>query len=104
CKPQTRFGGIIYLHEISQARDDPKTNFMHPTKLSEPDAPKYVILATVKWNLVKTPVVAELRESQLREFWSKMVERGSQITRFHESTESARLILEMFPKNPLPVE
>ncbi|KAG6810043.1 hypothetical protein H0H92_013605 [Tricholoma furcatifolium] len=103
CHPNTRFGGIVYLHEISQARDNPTTNFMHPTKLSEPEAPRYVILATVKWNLVRAPV-AELRESQLKEYWSKMADRGSQMARFSDSTESARQILDAFPKQALPVE
>ncbi|KAG6918307.1 hypothetical protein DXG01_015399 [Tephrocybe rancida] len=104
CQPTTKFGGIIYLYEISQSRDNPTTNFMHPTKLSEPQAPKYVILATVKWNLVRRAAVAELRESQLKEFWSKMEDRGSQMARFEDSTESAHQILNMFPKTALSVE
>ncbi|KAG6864614.1 hypothetical protein C0991_008262 [Blastosporella zonata] len=103
CHPNTKFGGIIYLYEISQSRDNPTTNFMHPTKLSEPQAPQYVILATVKWNLVRPPV-AELRESQLREFWAQMAARGSQMVRFDNSAESAHRILDMFPKTALPVE
>ncbi|KAG6855724.1 hypothetical protein H0H87_011616 [Tephrocybe sp. NHM501043] len=103
CQPTTKFGGIIYLYEISQSRDNPTTNFMHPTKLSEPQAPQYVILATVKWNLVRAPV-AELRESQLKEFWSNMSQRGSQMARFNDTPESAHKILDMFPKTALPVE
>ncbi|KAG6861021.1 hypothetical protein C0995_004874 [Termitomyces sp. Mi166 len=103
CKPKTRFGGIIYLYEISQARDNPTANFMHPTKLSEPEAPKYVILATVKWNDARADV-AELREAQLKKSWSMMVERGSQMARFNDSTESALQIINMFPKETLSIE
>lgn len=103
CKPRTQFGGIIYLYEISQARDNPTATFMHPTKLSEPEAPRYVILATVKWNDCRADV-AELREAQLKKSWSMLVERGSQMARFNDSTESARQIIKMFPKDALSIE
>ncbi|KAG5716778.1 hypothetical protein E4T56_gene7897 [Termitomyces sp. T112] len=103
CKPKTKFGGIIYLYEISQARDNPTANFMHPTKLSEPEALKYVILATVKWSDARVDA-AELRETQLKKSWSMLVERGSQMARFNDSTESAHQIINMFPKEALPIE
>ncbi|KAG5351851.1 hypothetical protein C0989_004741 [Termitomyces sp. Mn162] len=94
---------ILDWLQHSQARDNPTANFMHPTKLSEPEALKYVILATVKWSDARVDA-AELRETQLKKSWSMLVERGSQMARFNDSTESAHQIINMFPKEALPIE
>ncbi|GLB39652.1 hypothetical protein LshimejAT787_0701620 [Lyophyllum shimeji] len=79
-----------------------KDGYMHPMKLEKPDAPKYVILATVKWREVP-PAVGQMRETQLNIAWKKMLDRGSRIARFGDTTESARAIIDMF-ENPTTVE
>ncbi|KAF5384283.1 hypothetical protein D9615_003442 [Tricholomella constricta] len=105
CSPKMKFAGIIYLHEIIQTRTDPETNLMHPTKLSKPEAPKYVILVTVKWKEMKDPEsVGKLRETQLKAQWKKMSDHGSQMSRFEDTTESARAIIDMFQVDPIEVE
>ena len=67
-----QFGGIIYLHDLSQPRDVSRgKNVMTPMKLSEsdPEIALRVILATVDGNGSK----AKLRENQLKDTtWQKL--------------------------------
>ncbi|KAF8064964.1 P-loop containing nucleoside triphosphate hydrolase protein [Lyophyllum atratum] len=94
CKPNMKFAGIIYLHEITQARTTPETNYMHPAKLSNPEASRHVILVTVKWSEVRSSI-GQVREERLMDSWQKMAGGGSKIVRFLDSTESAHSIINM---------
>jgi len=58
-----QFGGIIYLHDLSQTREPSRgERMMTPTKLSDPEPPR-VILAMVDGN----SITAKRRESQLKD-------------------------------------
>ena len=58
------FGGIVYLHDLSQPRDVSRgKNVMTPMKLSDPEIASRVILASVDGNGSK----AELRKNQLKD-------------------------------------
>ena len=59
----TQFGGVIYLHDLSQPRDLSRgKNVMTPMKLSDPEIAPRVILATVEGNGFKE----KHRENQLK--------------------------------------
>ena len=64
-----QFGGVIYLHDLSQPRDVSRgKNVMTPMKLSDPEIAPRVILATVDKNSLR----AKNRENQLNNTWRKM--------------------------------
>lgn len=114
CMSKMKFAGIIYLHDITQARENPETNLMHPTKLSPPEAPKHLILVTVKWGFTTNTsnedvrelrkTQCETREKELKTHWKKMSDAGSLITRFEDSKESARKILGMIQAPPMEMQ
>ena len=68
---------------------------MTPTKLSNPEPARRVILATVKGDDV-TPSQADHREKQLKDnTWQKAVKGGSQMCRFVNTKDSAWSIVDM---------
>jgi hypothetical protein len=84
-----QFGGIIYLHDLSQTRFGSRGDVMTPMKLSNPEnckiAPR-VILATVDGN----SSMAKLREKQLMDTtW-----RNVQTQRFTNTKDSAWSIVD----------
>jgi len=88
-----QFGGIIYLHDLAQARQ--RKRAMTPTKLSNPEPARRVILATVKGDDV-TPSQADHREKQLKDdIWQEAVKGGSQMCRFMNTRGSAWSIVDM---------
>ena len=59
-----QFGGVIYLHDLSQPRDvSMRKNVMTPMKLSDPEIAPRVILATVDGNGLN----AKHRENRLKD-------------------------------------
>ena len=79
-----QFGGVIYLHDLSQPRDVSKgKNVMTPMKLSDPEIAPRVILATVDGNGLN----AKRRENQLKNTaWRKV--RTRQFTNTKDSAWS----------------
>jgi hypothetical protein len=68
---------------------------MTPTKLSNPEPARRVILVTVKGDDV-TPSQADHREKQLKNnTWQKAVKGGSQMCRFVNTKDSAWSIVDM---------
>ncbi|RDB17167.1 hypothetical protein Hypma_001806 [Hypsizygus marmoreus] len=88
CKSSTQFAGILYLHEISQDRLPPESNYMSPTQLSKPETASNLVVATVKWEEVHQQK-GEKNEALLKEHLKEMCDRGTQIVRFTRTTESA---------------
>jgi hypothetical protein len=82
--------GIIYLHDISQPRmESAKENIEVFDKLRCPGVINNVILATTKWGDVSMDVALR-REQQLGKYWA-----GSDITRFHNTVDSAQAIVNL---------
>lgn len=101
--PVIKFAGIIYLHEISQARANTNTELMNPMKLSRPEISRHVILVTTKWKEIKQTVGLE-RERNLSNQWQLMKKAGAHMARFNESTQSALDIIDMLKVAPVGVE
>jgi len=101
-----KLAGIIYLHEISQARmlGTSRKNLTMFKKLCGDRALKNVILATTKWDDI-APGVGEPREQQLsNKYWKEMVSQGSKIKRFTHTRESAWAIVDpIVNKDPISV-
>lgn len=77
-----QFGGVIYLHDLSQPRDVSRgKNVMTPMKLSDPEIAPRVILATVDGD----GSMAKRRENQLKDTtWQNV-----QIRQFTNTKDSA---------------
>ncbi|KAF8883765.1 P-loop containing nucleoside triphosphate hydrolase protein [Gymnopilus junonius] len=86
-----KLGGVIYLHDISQARmlGTHRRNFEMFTALCGDDARRSVVLATTKWDQIM-PEVGLKREAQLRsKFWKEMIGGGAHTHRFDSNPKSA---------------
>ncbi|KAH7925958.1 P-loop containing nucleoside triphosphate hydrolase protein [Leucogyrophana mollusca] len=98
---RTKVTGVIYLHDISQARvpTSRKTlQMLH--KLCGDAAMKNVALTTTKWGDVP-PMTGEKNEKELCEnSWGEMIEQGSQVGRFDGTVESAWDLVELVLQNP----
>lgn len=98
CYQDRQLSGIIYLHDITQARmtGSSLTNLRMFRKLCGDENLKNVILATTKW--AKPPKDVEVsREKELctdKEFWGLMVKYGSKVRQFRDTTDSACAIVE----------
>ncbi|KAG6833278.1 hypothetical protein H0H87_009453 [Tephrocybe sp. NHM501043] len=82
--------GVIYLHEISQARmlGTARKNLDMFNKLCGDAATKNVILATTKWSQVAGGT-ADRREGQLKDrHWDGMIRLGARMARFTDTHES----------------
>jgi hypothetical protein len=93
-----KLAGIIYLHDISQARIEPaKENLKAFNMLCQPPAYINIVFATSKWSDVPADVGIR-REQQLQsEHWT-----GSNVARFENTYESAWAIVDLiFEKNPV---
>ena len=98
CYQDRQLSGIIYLHDITQARmtGSSLTNLRMFRKLCGDENLKNVILATTKWAKPSKDVEVS-REQELctnKEFWGLMVKYGSKVRQFGNTTESACAIVE----------
>ena len=83
--------GIIYLHEISQARmfGTARKNLEMFRKLCGDEALGNVVLGTTMWGDVSLEK-GQQREQQLRStYWEEMLQQGSVIMRVHGDSASA---------------
>jgi hypothetical protein len=85
CDQDVRFGGIIYLHDISMSRDFVGAFDMTSTILSIPEIARHVLFATVKW---REPEILEQqhREQLMITKWKTMIDRGAQVARLTRTT------------------
>ena len=85
-----KLGGVIYLHDISQSRMLGTTHNLEVVqKLCGDDVFQSVILGTTKWGYVFEKD-GDMRTQQLRDnYWRDMVDRGSKILKFEDSSKSA---------------
>ena len=90
-----KLAGIIYLHDISQDRitEVARKNLSVFKKLCGDRAVKHVVLATTKWSSLANETINQ-RETELREtFWTSMSSKGSPMTQFKGTMESAQEIV-----------
>ena len=93
--------GIIYLHEISQARmfGTARKNLEMFRKLCGDEALGNVVLGTTKWGDVSLEK-GQQREQQLgSDYWKEMLQRGSVIMRVLADPASAWEIIDHILKN-----
>lgn len=99
--------GVIYVHRITDVRYSRSAvkTFEVFKKICGDDALKNVLLVTSKWAEVE-PVLGSDRERQLKQkFWSYMIERGSNMSRFHGDRDSAvSLISQLLCKDTVVLE
>ncbi|QDS68466.1 hypothetical protein FKW77_010833 [Venturia effusa] len=99
--------GVIYIHRIIDVRysGSAAKTFEVFKKICGDDALKNVLLVTSRWADVD-PVLGADRERQLKEeMWSYMIERGSNMSRFHGDRDSAvSLISQLLCKDPVVLE
>ncbi|KAH7925404.1 hypothetical protein BV22DRAFT_440509 [Leucogyrophana mollusca] len=91
--------GIIYLHEITLCRNDLdiQGSLMGPIHLSNPSAVRNVVLTTTKWGKNASDEF-ERRQKELNRQWKTMLDKGSQTSRFANSTPSAWEVIDLLPQ------
>ncbi|KAJ2934628.1 hypothetical protein H1R20_g2458, partial [Candolleomyces eurysporus] len=97
CTHDTRLGGVIYIHDITQDRGGSQYGRTWPAgQLKHPEPLRHLLLATAKWDLTSEsrPAVFEQREHQLKtSVWNNQIRRGVQVERFLNTKDSAWTIL-----------
>lgn len=94
--------GVIYLHRISDIRYSGSAiqTFEIFRKVCGDKALKNVFLVTNRWDQVSAATGAQ-REHQLREeFWTYMLNRGSRMSRFHGTRDSAVAVVSQLMSQP----
>lgn len=106
-----RLAGIIYLHDISKDRViQAASRNLHKNlavfKQFSGDNPlQRFVLATTKWGRLVDERLGPKRETELREgFWRVMLRRGSPITQFRDTLESAQNIVSNILKIQEPID
>jgi phosphoribosylamine-glycine ligase len=99
--------GVIYIHRITDiryTRSAIKTLEVFK-KICGPDAMKNVLLITSRWTEVDQALGSD-RERQLKEkFWSYMLSKGSNMSRFHGDRDSGvSLISQLLCKDTVVLE
>lgn len=99
--------GVIYIHRITDiryARSSVKT-FEVFKKMCGEKSLKNVLLITSRWAEVE-PGLGSQRERQLKDkFWAYMLERGSNMSRFHGDRDSAvALVSQLLAKDTTVLE
>jgi hypothetical protein len=102
CDQDVRFGGILYLHDITVCRNNTGASVVTPTTLARPRIARNVLFVTVKW---KEPESAEQqrREQLMITNWKDMIDRGSQVARF-KSTISPWSIVDSLLGSPVELD
>lgn len=102
----SKLAGIVYIHRISDDRFTGISvrNFKMFRKLCGESTLKNVVLMTNMWGRVEKDV-GEGREKELAEVYFKIaLEKGAQLARHHNTTQSAHEIIRRIMKNdPAPL-
>jgi len=100
------FGGIIFLHDISVTRAQPKLDSPISVleRLTRPHPAGHVVMTTVRWEKVQDDgLVAQQKEQELQgRIWKRILESGGEMRRFINTADSAWDIVDtLLGKNPL---
>lgn len=100
-KKETKLAGIIYLHDISQARmqGSLKRNLDVFRKLCGDGALRHVVLCTTKWSQVEEEVGERRTEHLKGVFWKEMIEHGSTVLALNDQNVGLPADLAMSPEN-----
>jgi len=108
CTEDTKFGGIIYLHDITQDRAafGPFWPIGH---LPSPEPVDHVLLTTTKWDKLKTAEELEVGPQRLseleREQWQRLIRGGATLCRFENTQDSAWKVVDtLLNIEPLDLE
>jgi hypothetical protein len=103
--------GIIYLHPITRNHvvGPSLRNINMFQKLCGENGLKNVVLATTMWDTASTNQEIEKfgeREQELkRDFWNRMIERGSQVRRYWNDRDTGeQLIRELVRNTPVALD
>ncbi|KAF4614549.1 hypothetical protein D9613_003467 [Agrocybe pediades] len=107
--PDALFGGVIYLHDISESRTQSPIGTTILTLLSVPEPSKHILLATTKWNKAMTdPEENNSRHLELvNGAWKQIRERGALVGKFEdpENSESAWGLVDLLlDRQPLDLQ
>ena len=99
-----KLAGVVYLHEISQARmfGTPRKNLLMFNKLTGDKVAQHIVLATTKWDDVKDEVGQKRERQLLSSYWRTMVSQGAQTHRFLATRESAWEIIDIILSSIAP--
>lgn len=107
---ELKLRGILYLRDITKPRMEGSdiTTFDLFSKLVGKQAFQHVVFVTTKWGLLdkRNQIVAEEREMELKEdFWKEMIMegKGSYVTRFEDTKDSAEGIISQIIGDTAPV-
>ncbi|KAH7905075.1 P-loop containing nucleoside triphosphate hydrolase protein [Hygrophoropsis aurantiaca] len=93
--------GIIYLHEITQPRTAHQT-IQIIKNICGSRAYSNLALATTKWSYIGDRAKATERERLLSSAWKDMIDLGSTLHQFHDTSESGwNIIAAMLDKQPV---
>ena len=73
--------GIVYLHDICQARVTGSKNPDMFMKLFGEDAFANVVLGTTKWTAIRQEIGQQREQELCDSFWKDMIEHGSTVMR-----------------------
>ncbi|KAG5650253.1 hypothetical protein H0H81_000149 [Sphagnurus paluster] len=93
-----KLAGVIYLHEITQARmpGTAMKNLEMFHTLCGPRATENTSLVTTKWNNLIAKDVGIAREKELKDIqWKKMLEKGSRVARLDPPDNTALKIIQL---------
>jgi len=101
-KSRTKLGGVIYLHEISQARTPGPALWKNLEYLAgqmqnggSQAGGKGIVISTTKWSEVPREV-GERREKELQQKdWSYMIGLGTKVCQYHDTYESGWAIVDL---------
>ena len=103
----SKLAGVIYIHRISDKRFTGMAgrNFKMFRELCGDSSLKNVILVTNMWGEV-SEAVGETREQELTtNFFKQVLDKGAQLARHHNTTQSAHDIIRRIMKNkPAPLK
>ncbi|KAF9555463.1 hypothetical protein CPC08DRAFT_712004 [Agrocybe pediades] len=107
--PDAKFGGVIYLHDISESKTQSAIGTTILTLLSVPEPSKHILLATTKWKKAMTdPEEHNARHSELvNGAWKGITERGALVGKFEDpdSAESAWSLVDLLlDRQPLELQ
>ncbi|CAA7263275.1 unnamed protein product [Cyclocybe aegerita] len=88
CSLDVSFGGVVYLHDITQDR---VAKHWPMDYLKSPEPAKHLLLTTVKWDRDSTGTESyTARENELREnVWRRVLAGGARICQFRNTRDSA---------------
>jgi predicted GTPase len=98
AKPPLLLSGIIYLHPINEAggrmRGSAKNNLKMFQAMCGSEPLSSVVLATTMWKYVDEQRGEKIQRQLSQQYWSSMIDAGSQVIRHDDTKDSALRIID----------